>query len=82
VAGWWQKLRISLIFVIFEGGMPLIGLGLGSALARGIGHVASYLAAAAVKLSRIGIRNTRHLDPGYLYGDCRALEPNDVDGPS
>jgi putative Mn2+ efflux pump MntP len=44
----WQRLRISLIFVIFEGGMPLIGLGLGSALARGIGAVADYLAAAAV----------------------------------
>jgi putative Mn2+ efflux pump MntP len=44
----WQRLRISLIFVVFEGGMPLIGLALGSALARGIGHVADYLAAAAV----------------------------------
>jgi len=33
----WQRLRI-----------PLIGLALGSALARGIGHVADYLAAAAV----------------------------------
>lgn len=43
-----QRLRISLIFLIFEGGMPLIGLGLGSALAHGIGHVADYLAAAAV----------------------------------
>jgi putative Mn2+ efflux pump MntP len=43
-----QRLRISLVFVIFEGGMPLIGLGLGTALARGIGHVADYLAAAAV----------------------------------
>ena len=43
-----QRLRISLIFVIFEGGMPLIGLGLGSALAHGIGHVANYVAAAAV----------------------------------
>lgn len=43
-----QRLRISLVFVIFEGGMPLIGLGLGSALARGIGHAADYLAAAAV----------------------------------
>ena len=43
-----QRLRISLVFVIFEGGMPLIGLALGSALARGIGHVADYLAAAAV----------------------------------
>jgi putative Mn2+ efflux pump MntP len=44
----WQRLRISLVFVIFEGGMPLIGLALGSALARGIGHIADYLAAAAV----------------------------------
>ena len=44
----WQRLRISLIFVIFEGGMPLIGLGLGAALARGIGQVAGYLAGAAV----------------------------------
>jgi putative Mn2+ efflux pump MntP len=43
-----QRMRISLLFVIFEGGMPLIGLGLGSALARGIGHAADYLAAAAV----------------------------------
>jgi manganese efflux pump family protein len=43
-----QRLRISLIFVIFEGGMPLIGLGLGTALARGIGQVADYLAGAAV----------------------------------
>lgn len=43
-----ERLRISLIFVIFEGGMPLIGLGLGGALARGIGSVANYAAAAAV----------------------------------
>ena len=43
-----QRLRISLVFVSFEGGMPLIGLGLGSALARGIGPAADYLAAAAV----------------------------------
>jgi putative Mn2+ efflux pump MntP len=44
----WQRLRVSLVFVIFEGGMPLIGLALGSVLARGIGHIAGYLAAAAV----------------------------------
>ena len=29
-----QRLRISLVFVIFEGGMPLIGLGLGTAPCR------------------------------------------------
>ena len=44
----WQRLRISLIFVIFEGGMPLVGLALGAALARAIGPVAGYLAGAAV----------------------------------
>ena len=43
-----ERLRVSAIFVIFEGGMPLIGLGLGGALARGIGHVANYAAAGAV----------------------------------
>ena len=43
-----QRLRISLVFVIFEGGMPLLGLGLGTVLAHGIGEVAGYLAGAAV----------------------------------
>jgi manganese efflux pump family protein len=44
----WLRLRISLLFLIFEGGMPLLGLGLGNVLAHGIGHIANYLAAAAV----------------------------------
>lgn len=44
----WQRLRISLVSVIFEGGMPLIGLALGTALARSIGQVADYVAGAAV----------------------------------
>jgi putative Mn2+ efflux pump MntP len=43
-----QRMRISLIFVLFEGGMPLIGLGLGAALARGIGGVTDYVAGVAV----------------------------------
>jgi putative Mn2+ efflux pump MntP len=43
-----QRLRISLVLMIFEGGMPLIGLGLGSVLAHGIGVVAGYLAAIVV----------------------------------
>jgi putative Mn2+ efflux pump MntP len=43
-----QRLRISLILVIFEGGMPLIGLCLGSVLAHGIGVAAGYLAAIIV----------------------------------
>jgi putative Mn2+ efflux pump MntP len=44
----WSRLRISLVFVILEGGMPLIGLGLGIALARGIGQAAGDLAGVAV----------------------------------
>jgi manganese efflux pump family protein len=43
-----ERARISLIFVLFEGGMPLAGLGLGSVLAQGIGSVADYAAGAAV----------------------------------
>ncbi len=43
-----QRLRVSVIFVVFEAGMPLIGLTLGSSLARAIGDIADYLAAAAV----------------------------------
>jgi manganese efflux pump family protein len=48
VAGAAERLRISVIFVAFEAGMPLIGLAAGGGLARAIGSVADYLAAAAV----------------------------------
>ncbi len=47
-AGWRPRIRVSAVFVIFEGGMPLIGLAAGRALARGIGTVADYVAAAVV----------------------------------
>src|SRR5262249_58123977 len=47
-AGIAARLRISLIFVIFEAGMPLLGLAAGSGLARVIGTTADYLAGAAV----------------------------------
>lgn len=40
--------RIVALFVVFEAGMPLIGLGLGAPLARVIGNTADYVAAAAV----------------------------------
>src|ERR1700759_903494 len=43
-----QRLRVSLVLMIFEGGMPLIGLGLGNVLAHGIGVAAGYLAAIIV----------------------------------
>jgi manganese efflux pump family protein len=43
-----ERLRVSLIFVVFEAGMPLIGLAAGAGIARVIGDVADYLAGAAV----------------------------------
>jgi manganese efflux pump family protein len=43
-----QRWRIALLFLGFEAGMPLIGVGLGAPLARAIGSTADYLAAAAV----------------------------------
>jgi putative Mn2+ efflux pump MntP len=43
-----ERLRVSLIFVVFEAGMPLVGLAAGAGLARAVGSVADYLAGAAV----------------------------------
>jgi putative Mn2+ efflux pump MntP len=40
--------RIVGLFVVFEAGMPLVGLALGAPLARAVGDVADYLAAVAV----------------------------------
>ncbi|MFC0542960.1 manganese efflux pump [Kutzneria chonburiensis] len=40
--------RITALFVLFEAGMPLLGLALGAPLASAIGPVANYVAAAAV----------------------------------
>jgi manganese efflux pump family protein len=34
MAGRWLRLRVSLVFVLFEGGMPLIGLALGARIAE------------------------------------------------
>ncbi|MBO0840654.1 MAG: manganese efflux pump, partial [Sciscionella sp.] len=40
--------RITALFVVFEAGMPLLGLALGAPLARLIGPAANYVAAVAV----------------------------------
>lgn len=40
--------RITALFVLFEGGMPLIGLAIGAPLARAVGGSADYVAAAAL----------------------------------
>jgi putative Mn2+ efflux pump MntP len=43
-----QRWRITALFVLFEAGMPLIGLALGAPLAHAIGDGSDYLAAAAL----------------------------------
>lgn len=43
-----ERVRISAVFVAFEAGMPLIGVAAGGGLAKVMGSVADYVAAAAV----------------------------------
>lgn len=42
------RLRVSLIFVLFEAGMPLVGVAIGAPLARAVGALAGYLAIAVL----------------------------------
>lgn len=44
------RLRLSILFSLFEGGMPLIGLALGAGLGRAVGGRAELVAAAIVIL--------------------------------
>jgi hypothetical protein len=53
-----ERLRVSLIFVVFEAGMPLVGLAAGAGIARAVGGVADYLAGAAVVV--LGIYMPHH----------------------
>jgi manganese efflux pump family protein len=43
-----HRLRISLLFTAFEGGMPIIGLALGAPLGSAIGSSADYIAIAVL----------------------------------
>lgn len=43
-----QRWRLSALFVVFEAGMPLLGLALGAPVARLIGWAAEYVAAAVL----------------------------------
>ena len=62
-----ERLRISVVFVAFEAGMPLIGVAAGGGLARVIGSVADYVAAAAV--AGLGIFM-------LVHGEDSAEKPN------
>jgi len=46
----WVRWRITAIFVLFEGGMPLVGLVLGSSLGNAIGSTADYLSGGLLLL--------------------------------
>jgi putative Mn2+ efflux pump MntP len=54
------RLRISGLFVVFEAGMPLVGLALGVPLARAVGSASSYVAAAI--LAGVGLWMLLHED--------------------
>lgn len=45
-----ERLRVSLVFMSFEAGMPMIGLLVGAAIGRAIGDVADVVAIAALIL--------------------------------
>jgi putative Mn2+ efflux pump MntP len=46
----WTRWRISAVFVIFEGGMPLVGLTLGASIGHAVGGVADYLSGGLLVL--------------------------------
>jgi putative Mn2+ efflux pump MntP len=43
-----QRLRLGLLFALFEGGMPVVGLLLGVVMSRLVGDFAEYVAAAGL----------------------------------
>jgi putative Mn2+ efflux pump MntP len=43
-----QRWRVAMLFVVFEAGMPLVGLAVGAPLARLVGSAAEYVAAAVL----------------------------------
>lgn len=66
----WIRARVSAIFVLFEGGMPLVGLALGASLGQTIGSFADY--ASGVLLIALA---------GYLrWADTSDDDDDDVGG--
>lgn len=43
-----QRIRLSLLFAVFEGGMPLVGLAFGASIGNAIGNLADYVASAGL----------------------------------
>ena len=55
-----QRARVTVLFMAFEAGMPLVGLGLGAPLARLIGNTAQFVAPLAI--ASIGVYILREDD--------------------
>jgi len=55
-----QRLRVTVLFMAFEAGMPLVGLALGAPLARLVGNAAQYVAPLAI--AAIGVYILREGD--------------------
>ena len=59
------RLRVGVIFGLFEGGMPILGLLLGRGLASAVGHTARWIGAALLVATGVygvmqAIRSSRH----------------------
>jgi manganese efflux pump family protein len=59
------RLRVGVIFGLFEGGMPIVGLLLGRSLANTVGHAAHWIGAALLVATGLyaivqAIRSSRH----------------------
>jgi putative Mn2+ efflux pump MntP len=44
----WARIRISVTFVVFEAGMPLVGVAIGAPLANRLGSIADFVAVGAL----------------------------------
>jgi hypothetical protein len=58
------RLRVGIIFGLFETGMPIAGLALGRGLAQALGHSARWLSRAAHRHRRLGRLPGRPRRPG------------------
>ncbi|HEY3893949.1 MAG TPA: manganese efflux pump [Pseudonocardiaceae bacterium] len=82
----WARWRISAIFVIFEGGTPLVGLALGASIGDRIGGFADYLAGSLlIALGAYLYRNELNGDverggDGEREGDEETDDDGDHDG--
>jgi putative Mn2+ efflux pump MntP len=74
---WREQVRLSLVFALFEGGMPVVGILLGGSLDHTLGPIADY--AAIVILIAFGAYSSRG---GEQEEEARASRMATVRGPA